>query len=239
MAVLYNGAVEQYIKWTTPTNAVGLTTKTVSKWYKPLALPGATLWTIYDGTGTDSDEYNLMLSVSDGKLRWLAHFSTTNGVWNSTNAVFSANNLYHIAISYNGSDTANNPTFYINGVSIAVTRSTAPVGTYRNGTSTDLFVGPVGLLTPNHYSQDVRVYNRILTAAEIAALYASSRTLEMNDSGLVFHAPLMYAANRYSTLPFSGTLGATDYTYDRINGYQGTPTGSPTGAADIVYGTSF
>jgi hypothetical protein len=244
MAIQFDNTGTKYVKWAAPTNALGLITKTVCLWYYHNAAPSSfgTLFTIFDGTGTDSDEYNVLLVPSTGvaKIGWLAHFSTTDGVWKTTNNVLAAGNLYHIALTYNGSAVGNNPLIYINGVSQAVTRDAAPVGTYRSGTNTDLYLGtPIAGGNPNGKVQDGRVYNRILTAAEILALASPGRSIEMNDNGLKFHATALYSANKYPAIPFSGILGATDYMYDRINGYQGVPSGSPVGAADLAYGTGF
>lgn len=241
MAISFDHSGTKYIKWTAPSGVVGVTSKTIHLWYKPTALvvAGCTLWTIFDGTGTDSDEYNYIAEIN-GKLEFLAHFSTTNGVWDTTNVVLSAGTLACIQIVYDGSATGNNPTIYVNGTSVAVTRTTAPVGTYRSGVSTDLYIGtPAAGLNPNGSVQDNRIYTGAISAARLAALAGSSRTIEMDDSSLLFHTPLMYAAALYPTIPFAGILSGTSYTYDRINGVQGVPSGSPSGAADLVYGSAF
>jgi|SRR5581483_9520981 len=196
---------------------------------------------LHDGS-VDDWLFNISKSGSNYFLHYVRTFSTTNGIWTVPAPSLA---LHAIQISYDASAVGNNPTILVDGISQTVTRVTAPVGTARvSGTKYSFGSFGCGVATGGGTfrgkNQDPRIYNnRILTASEWAALAASSRTIEMNDNGLTFHAPLMYAANRYPAIPFAGTLGATDYTYDRIGGVQGTPAGSPSGAADMVYGTGF
>lgn len=72
------------------------------------------------------------------------------------------------------------------------------------------------------YAQDVRVYNRILTAAEVATLY-NSRLQRVILNGLVFWCPCNGAAGAVD----GTTLGASNTLSDVIGGAVGTPSGSP------------
>jgi hypothetical protein len=233
MSVKFPGIGTIYIKWTTPTNAVGLVSKTIHLKYKHVGLEsdGATLWTIFDGTGTDSDEYNFVGIRTDGKIVFSAHFSTTNGAWHG-NTVLTVGQTYDIIVTYNGAATTNDPVIYINGISQTITEDLTPVGTYRSGTSTDLYVAtPLNNLNPNGEIEDLRIYTGIKTAAQVAVIAGEDikTNATIDESGLVFHAPLtMCKGLTYPT--FAGSvLGAGNTFFDRINGYLGVPSGSPVG----------
>jgi hypothetical protein len=234
MSVKFPGTGTVYIKWTTPTNAVGLVSKTISLRVYPTSFAAAyDLAMIFDGTGTDSDEYNdLAMVITTGRFGFIAHFSTTNGIWLSTSAAMTLNAWNHILITYDGSNVANNPIFYLNGVSVAVTRSTAPVGTYRTGTNTDIYIGsPTSGSNPVAKIEDLRIYTGIKTAAQVAVIAGEDikTNATIDESNLVFHAPLVMCKGlTYPT--FAGSvLGAGNTFFDRINGYLGVPSGSPVG----------
>lgn len=234
MAITFDNTSAQRVDFGAATAVRSLATKTVAAWINPTDFSLGFVCSL-DGAATNESWF---IEVISNAIEFSQRFSTQDGIWHSTLTT----GLHHLAVTYDDSATGNNPKIYIDGVSVSVVKDQAPTGTASSGSTNTFVIGgstriPFASFKGNE--QDLRVYNRILTAAEIAALAGSSRTIEMNDNGLVFHAPLMYAANRYSTLPFAGTLGATDYTYDRINGVQGTPTGSPVGAADMVYGSAF
>lgn len=81
--------------------------------------------------------------AASGVLEFVAAFSTTNGLWTSTTTL-SANTLYHIVVVYDGSNVANNPTIYINGVADTVVTNTAPVGTLSADAAAPLLIGERG-----------------------------------------------------------------------------------------------
>ena len=128
-----NPAGAQYIDFGSAISGViGLTAKSVAFWVKPDDFGAAyEMLIISDGTGTDTDElFDIVTQITTGKVGLVAHFSTTNGVWIITSATLTAGAWNHVVVTYDGTSTANNPVIYINGASVAVTRSTAPVGTY-------------------------------------------------------------------------------------------------------------
>lgn len=229
-------AAVQNIKWTTPTVALGHVQKTKILWvyFNSFNAGGATLWTIFDGTGTDSDEYNFIVQAAGGdlgKIYWGAHFSTTNGLW-ATNSALSTGVLYQISITYDGGATTNDPIIYINGVSVAITETLTPVGTYSTGAGADYYIStPLTDRAPDAYIFADLTYNRILSAQEILDAY-NSRLMIPNYRGLVF-APNLNGAAGLQT--FDGaTLGASNVITDMISGVGGTPNGSPVGVADNV-----
>ena len=121
------------------------------------------------------------------------------------------------------------PAIYLNGVSKTITvesglPSVSPIFLFRIG-YTDLFNSFYGRI------QDIRGYNRILSASEIAELY-NSRCQRVVMDGLVFWAPMDGAAGLSS---FDGaTLSSANTIIDRISGVQGVPSGSPIGRGNTI-----
>lgn len=82
------------------------------------------------------------------------------------------NTWSHIAFSYDGGDLANRPKFYVNGAPIAVSQWSAPSGTI-NMTGTIFMSTGSGGNFYNGLMDDVRVYDGILSADELNAVYVS------------------------------------------------------------------
>lgn len=103
-------------------------------------------------------------------------FGTTQGEWNTANgsiATTSPNRWYHICVTYKSSSVSISPFIYINGVSKAISTTTAGVGTSPNDNGRPLIIG--NRSTNNRgmdgTMDDIRIYNRILSANEVMQLY--------------------------------------------------------------------
>lgn len=152
---------------------------------------------------------------------WYRSFSPTTGVW------------YHLAMTYNFS-TSSVPKFYINGVEYAPTFSLQPTGAAFTERPQILVIGNKS--TNNFYYtngvkgqlKDVRVYNRILSAAEITTLYNSGTPdMDLVTDGLQFQT-FVIPTNRLTSYT-DATLTSDMKLRDRIYGMIGTPHGSPIG----------
>lgn len=160
------------------------------------------------------------------------YFSTADGLWTSPNNSLNTG-LNFVTITYDNASASNDPVIYINGQSVAVTETSTPSGSAVSDAGYDLHVGSSvsGTYSPDGKLLDVRIYNRILSAAEVAELY-NARSVTANDNGLVFHATLDGAAGVSN---FDGAvLSASNTVVDRIGGAVGVPAGSPVGASDTV-----
>lgn len=234
MSVEFDNTGTKNIKWTAPSGAVGLTQKTVMLWYYQIAAPAifGQLWMVYDGIGTDADEFSYIQipAVASLKIGYATHFSTTDGIWVATNNVLTNGAMHHIAVTYDGALTTNDPTIYVNGSSIAITETSTPVGTFRSGTNTDMYLASaISGNNPNGRLNSLLVYNRILSASEIADAYASKLSIP-SYQGLVF-APDLCRGESVSA--FDGAvLGSSNTLRDIITGAAGTPSGSPIGRGD-------
>lgn len=129
------------------------------------------------------------------RTRWTG--GGTPGRWQSSSAVMTAA-WQHMCVTYNGSSSTNDPVIYRNGSSIAITETVPPDGSLVSDASDSLLIGDVadGNRAFSGAIDEVRVYNRIVGAGEIAALARSgavrftsnSKTLTQGsslESGLV------------------------------------------------------
>jgi hypothetical protein len=91
-------------------------------------------WTIYILTASGSDCY----------LGFIARHSTTDGFWRTTDRVITLGTVYDIRVDYDSDDNTNNPTIYINGSSVGVSRTTGPVGTRGSDSGYEKIIGNRG-----------------------------------------------------------------------------------------------
>lgn len=138
----------------------------------------------------------------------------------------------HIAVTYDPSSAANDPIVYINGSAVAITETGTPTVSHAFSPVTKVgFSGNLANSGMDGRIADARVYNRILSATEIADIYAT-KSLKSSEYGLVFHPNMLRADGLQE---FGGaTLGATTYFWDEVSGAKGTVTGAPVGVADTI-----
>lgn len=178
---------------------------------------------------SDSDDWGNTLS-----LFWYRDFTNAPGAWWADNTL-TEGIWQHIAVTHDASSALNDPVLYVDGVSKSVTEKFTPNGTVQDVSAEDLRIGTIvanARLTFNGKITDVRIYNRILDATEIAQIVAKKAYIrQWSEYGLIFNAQCLGAAGVQS---FDGAaLGVTDYIVDYINGIQGTPNGEPLGWDDI------
>ena len=118
----------------------------------------------------DSDTWIAQNASTD--LKFHRDWTTTPGQWVIAAAAhgMTLTNWNHIALTYDGSSTANDPLFYANGVSKTVTRTTAPAGTLWT-TAGPWFLGnnsASGTLPHGGSLEWFSIHNVVLTAQEVA-----------------------------------------------------------------------
>jgi len=226
MAIDFSDVAGQGVNFGTVSAVQNLTNKTLSV-LVDLDATTSGFVIIFWGTG-GADEYWYMGINSFDQLSLYYAFSTTDGVWSSTDAITTGRHL--ITITYNNNATTNDPIFYIDGTPVAITESITPVGTAKSGTAHTLYIG--GRITTSPLDgrfADLRIYNRILSAAEILDIY-NSRCMNNNFNGLVFN-PILYGAAGLQL--FDGvSLAAGNTIIDPFSGAVGVPAGSPVGRAE-------
>ncbi len=90
------------------------------------------------------------------------------GQWVTTNAI-TGDVRVHLALTYDGSDVANDPVMYVNGASVAVTENATPVGTMTNSDTDTIKYGerPAGSNDYDGKLQHALATPSILVAGDI------------------------------------------------------------------------
>ena len=148
-------------------------TISISAWVYAQATPGNVFPRIIDMPG-----YVLFLAEPSApgsnpmSLGFRSRRSTQDGQWNTPANSIAYNSWNHVAAVYDSSSTSNNADLYINGVKQNISKITSPHGTQTaNGGA-----GIIGNRIPLNRGWDglideLRVYNRALSASEIVSLY--------------------------------------------------------------------
>ncbi|MEZ5902400.1 MAG: LamG-like jellyroll fold domain-containing protein [Alphaproteobacteria bacterium] len=113
------------------------------------------------------------LAAGGGTIGFGRRFTGVDGDWSSSSAVINLGTWHHVALTYNDNATTNDPIMYVDGVSVGVTEVNTPTGSANVDTSDNLIIGNrTGYARPfDGRIDDVRLYKRILSAAEIQELY--------------------------------------------------------------------
>lgn len=101
-------------------------------------------------------------------------FSGGTGQWELASGSAPLNTWSHLSVTYDSSDPNNDPTFYINGTPVALFADNNATGTAISDAANPITFGSRQGGGNNYtgYIDDARMYNRILSAADITALYA-------------------------------------------------------------------
>ncbi len=149
-----------------------LTTMTLSAWVNTRGGGGA-------GTGNgriigkgDKRRFQLVIGADNSSLGFFAGYTGGTGTWKSPTGSLPLNSWHHVVASYTHGDPHNTPRIYIDGVSQSLTRTNTPSGDPVADDSM-LYIGSRGdnaKVFDGNIDQ-VRVYNQILSASEVNALY--------------------------------------------------------------------
>jgi hypothetical protein len=201
--------------------------KTISFWIYINSSPDVEEWF------SKGAKWFLYYSSFNKRLGFTQSFATSSGYWvTDTNSIVDSTN-YHIVISYDNSSYLNNPVFYINGALVNSTEITTPSSEAVSSDSGISFsIGEssnTGVKSPDGRITGFRIYNRILTAAEVLTIY-NSRGADNIRNGLVF-CPFLKGAAGLQV--FDGaTLAAGNTIVDPCSGAVGVPAGSPVGVGE-------
>ncbi len=120
--------------------------------------------------------YFVLRDIDNGKANIELQYNFTGG-WGgfrSINQDVVLGEWSHLALLYNTDSTTNVPLFYVNGVSIDIDPFKIPAGTRSSDASTNFQIGKYSTVTSSIFNgliDDVRIYNRALSADEIQDLY--------------------------------------------------------------------
>ncbi len=161
--------------------------KTITAWIKPSTVGEASLGRIVEKSQSSGDETTtpgngfIFGVCNDGwlctsnRLFFLQSFMPTDyGMWSSASNSLPIGVWSFVAVTYDNSSYTNKPIFYINSVVSTRTESNSPSGgTAPDDSAVALVIGnrAPGDRTFNGNIDDVRIYNRILSQAEVKRLY--------------------------------------------------------------------
>lgn len=224
--MLEGNGTSQYVQFDDVSGLTGLPAKTFAFWINQDSYIADTN-PIYLVGDDNADELNILRVNFAGNNGWImfsAGFTTAQGIWAVQSNVLPINGWHHVAVSYDGSSTSNNPVIYVDGVAKSVTRLQSPVGTWISTGANKLRVLGTTANSVDGKLENWKIYNRVLSAGEVAELY-NSRTVTVNDLGLIFD---LYAIGAAGYQEFNGAALAAENTLtDRMSGRRGIPHGGP------------
>ena len=208
MARGFNGSSDSAVS-TFTTAQKAITTCSIA-WWENLTANGQYIRPYHWDTG--GNDWRMEFDDSWGYV-FVVGWSTAAGKWSIAKP--STGSYHHIAITYDGSSTANDPVIYLNGVSQTVTERAAPSGTIQLPTGTSYFGSENGSgQWFNGSLAEFAIWNTVLSGATITAL-AGGNAPSFYTSGLLLYAPLIGSASpepesiEASNLTLTGTSQTT------------------------------
>jgi len=147
-------------------------------------------WIYKTGHGGDSDKGRIVQFGGTGAIQFYTsntnrlYFRThwdggSNGRWHTATSTITLNEWIHVAVSYSGGGSApgSDPVLYINGIAQSITEDTTPTGDWRGITASDCYIGNKQTADAAWEGNlaDIAIWNKILTADEIKAIYYASK----------------------------------------------------------------
>jgi len=150
--------------------SIGNQDYTISAWINPRSLTGTSGWEAIVSKVKNSADKEYALQIVDGVLFLGVEKNENNPVAKTTVAPVEIGYWQHVVVTFNSDTTT--PTFYYNGV---VQTSTSNINTLPDELGDDLYIGMNG---GTYYKDefngkidDVRIYDRALSADEVEELY--------------------------------------------------------------------
>ena len=152
---------------------------TVMAWIEPAGWGENGYGRIFDKSSSPSstnDGWVIRMNTDNGGIiNFGQGFTGGRGWWKIPNGTIDLNTWQHIAVAYDASSTANDPTIYLNGSPLLVTRVDTPSGSVRSDASINLRLGNYAGGTTHTFDgkiDDARIYDRMLDSTEIADIAA-------------------------------------------------------------------
>lgn len=170
MALTFTQATEDKVTLLADVATDDLTNETITAWIY-LDSADAVMICAKRGAGRE----NFALSSGATRLWYYIVCETAAGSWASPADSITIGAWYHVAVTCNrGATPPATPVFYINGTLVATTVGQVPEGTAVSNAGDPFGLGyiPGSTYCLDGAIEDLRVYNRILSAKEIATIYA-------------------------------------------------------------------
>lgn len=158
-----------------------LSAMTLSAWIRPDSMGENSKGRIFDKTSDPTPGSGWILNIADNEssyqLGFVVDYSVTDIARRTTGGAISPNVWQHVAVTWDGSTTATNIKMYINGVEASYQVATDASGSRVTDAAQSLLIGETTAQTRafDGNIDEARIYNRVLTEAEIKSLYNSSR----------------------------------------------------------------
>ncbi|MDO8717127.1 MAG: LamG-like jellyroll fold domain-containing protein, partial [Dehalococcoidales bacterium] len=173
--------VDDYVNVGSSASLNNMRTYTVSAWIYPRSFGASSVGRIYDKNSTAGRILFLCQTTACAVIGDITNSVAviqgfaTDGKWDAPSNSIVLNTWTHVAVTYNNPSglTTVDPIIYINGVSVAVTKISTPVGAIDSDSGASMLIGidPSFNFPFDGTIDDFRVYNRILSATEITQLY--------------------------------------------------------------------
>ena len=140
------------------------------------------------GSSTTDFHTSLLNNFNSEDLNFAARaWSTTDGSWRTNTEPLTVGQWHHVAITYSYNDApGTDPVFYVDGVALgSITEITTPAGSFATPASDiPVLIGRRDNSSSGEWKgdlDDVRLYDRVLSASEIADLYNTGRVCQNPD----------------------------------------------------------
>ncbi len=152
---------------------------TVSAWIHPTSGGSGTYGRIMDKSQSTSANNGWALQIDDGlgDIGFEAGCSSGAYYWQTNSAPAPFNQWSHIAIVFDNSDITNDPMFYVNGnIASIVNNGGGCSGSFDSDAASNLIIGDYqgGARPFDGIIDDVRLYNRAISASEVASMYGAT-----------------------------------------------------------------
>ena len=237
MSVDFDGT-NDYIVFTINTTGLNnVVTKTISSWIYPDTWGEGAGGSFVDKRTPGNAGWFLALDSANKALRYFSDFSTTDGEWRSETSSMNTGSWYHVAITYNRSNTANLPTFFINGSARTTTVKTQPVGTVTSDAPRRICFGAdsATAVSFNGKMSETAMWNVALTDDEIKNLATSSVKgipLQTRPDSLLMDIQLDDYPDGFVTI--AGSSLFVDRSKNEITGRSGVGTSNPIADAEEI-----
>ncbi|MEO8215196.1 MAG: LamG domain-containing protein, partial [Myxococcales bacterium] len=220
-----------------------MTKITISTWFKVTSEPNGNPRLI------DMPGYVLLTRpTGDGEAARSLQFDVLRNPnfpsWRTAAGAFAVGTWYHVAVTYDGTTYTNVPKLYINGVSQSLTQRTAPANNAQISNSGTGYIGNNSghIRVFGGYLDDMRLYDRVLTATEISSLAIGRQPGTYVATQSMTGAPtisgdLVIASGKLTTGANNISLGGNWYNYGGIylaTGGVVTMTGTASSAIKIL-----
>jgi hypothetical protein len=183
------------------------------------------------GTLNADDYAGWYFYVATKYLAFVEGGTTHWGTWEARSSGSIVNGQWlHVVMTRDSSTDVNTaPHLYWAGTDLPITQNEVMVGTVTDNSKHDLSIGNlygfynwpfIGKL------KNITIYNRVLSQADVTALYNAGRDGNLMLSGMIFQGPVI--PTRDSTHYNGATLTEADKLIDGVHGQVGTPIDGPT-----------